>query len=76
MVLYWQDVPAVAVDVIFNQHRPATWMGQAWTSYGNGHLPMELTSTDAQVDAQYEDLPDDTWSPVYRQGVGLAMPTN
>jgi len=64
------------LDVLFNQHRPETWMGQPWTSYGNGRLPMELPSTDAQVDEQYEDLPDDTWSPQYRVGTGSTMPTN
>ena len=64
------------LDVLFNANRPATWMGSAWTSYGNGKLPMELPSSDGEVNQQKEDLADDTWSPQYRIGSGMAMPTN
>jgi beta-glucosidase len=58
------------LDVLFNKNVPAG------VTFGSARLPMEIPSTDAEVEAQYEDLPDDTWSPTYHQGDGMAMPAN
>jgi hypothetical protein len=58
------------LDFVFNTHVPTG------VTFGTARLPMEMPSTDSEVAAQYEDLPDDTWSPTYRQGDGLALPAN
>ncbi len=58
------------LDFIFNKNVPTG------VTYGAARLPMEMPSTDAQVKAQFEDLPDDTATPVYRQGAGMALPVN
>ena len=38
-----------------------------WT-YGAARLPFELPSSDAAVDAQYEDVPADSLAPTYALG--------
>jgi beta-glucosidase len=55
------------LDVLFNKNRPATPAGYV---YGSSRLPMEIPSTDAEVNAQYEDVPADTPNPTYALGAG------
>lgn len=56
------------LDVLFNKNVPTTPTGYV---YG-GRLPMEIPSSDRDVEEQYEDMPADTWSPTYALGAGLA----
>jgi hypothetical protein len=58
------------LDFLFNKNVPTG------VTYGSARLPMEMPSTDSEVAAQFEDVPDDTWSPTYRQGDGIALPAN
>jgi beta-glucosidase len=54
------------LDVLFNQNIPTT---PADYAYG-ASLPMEIPSSDSEVEAQYEDLPADTWNPTFALGAG------
>ena len=56
------------LDVLFNLDIPTTPTGYV---YGQARLPMEIPSSDADVDLQYEDLPADTWNPTYALGAGV-----
>lgn len=53
------------LDFIFAKN-PIT----GWT-YGSARLPMEIPSSDAAVDAQYEDVPADSVNPTFSLGAGL-----
>lgn len=57
------------LDVLFNQHVPATPAGYA---YGQARLPMEIPSSDEEVNLQFEDLPADTWNPTFALGAGMS----
>lgn len=56
------------LDVLFNQHLPTTPAGYV---YGQSRLPMEIPSSDAEVNAQFEDLSADTWNPTFALGSGM-----
>jgi beta-glucosidase len=58
------------LDFVFNKS-PIT----GWT-YGAARLPIELPSSDAAVDAQYEDVPSDSANPTFTLGSGINLPTN
>ena len=47
------------LDVVFGRHKPS------------GKLPFELPSSMAEVEAQLEDVPDDTVNPLFPYGWGL-----
>ncbi len=53
---------AAMLDVIFGKHNPV------------GKLPFELPSSMAEVEAQLEDVPDDTANPLFAFGWGLSYP--
>lgn len=53
------------LDVIFNQNAPDGW------TYGSAILPMEIPSSDAAVEAQFEDVPNDSKAPTFQLGTGL-----
>jgi hypothetical protein len=55
------------LDVLFNKNVPTTPAGYF---YGQSRLPTEIPSSDAEVDAQFEDVPDDTPYPTYLIGAG------
>ncbi len=57
------------LDVLFNKNVPASPAGYR---YG-GRLPIELPSTDVDVEAQFEDLPADSLYPSYRNGDGFTF---
>ncbi|MBS2025526.1 MAG: hypothetical protein JST92_24270 [Deltaproteobacteria bacterium] len=59
------------LDVVFNKNKP-TYLapGQTAFHYGTARLPMEIPSTDAEVAAQYEDVPADTLTPSFKLGAG------
>lgn len=61
------------LDVVFNQHKP-TYLapGQTVFHYGTARLPLEIPSTDAEVAAQFEDLPADTANPSFKLGAGAS----
>jgi beta-glucosidase len=50
---------AAVLDVLTGRARP------------QGHLPFELPSSDAAVDQQQPDVPNDSESPLYPYGFGL-----
>ena len=50
------------LDVVFGKHNPV------------GKLPFELPSSMAEVEAQLEDVPDDTANPLFPYGWGLTYP--
>ena len=50
------------LDVVFGEHNPV------------GKLPFELPSSMAEVEAQLEDVPDDTANPLFPYGWGLTYP--
>jgi beta-glucosidase len=58
------------LDFLFAKNPIAGW------TYGAARLPMEIPSSDAQVDAQYEDLPADSASPTFGLGAGSNLPAN
>jgi beta-glucosidase len=58
------------LDFLFNKNPIAGW------TYGQARLPMEIPSSDEEVDAQYEDLPADSWSPTFTLGAGSNLPSN
>jgi hypothetical protein len=45
-------------------------------AFGQARLPMEIPSSDQDVDLQFEDLPADSWSPTYQLGAGNNLPSN
>ena len=51
---------AAMLDVVFGKHNPV------------GKLPFELPSSMAEVEAQLEDVPDDTANPLFPFGWGLS----
>ena len=51
---------AAVLDVIFGKDKP------------QGHLPIELPSSMAAVQAQKEDVPHDSKNPLYKFGFGLS----
>ncbi len=55
------------LDVLFNKNAPTVPAGYV---YGSSRLPMEIPSSDAEVEAQYEDVPADTFAPTYALGAG------
>jgi beta-glucosidase len=55
------------LDVVFNKNVPTSPTGYA---YGQARLPMEIPSSDAEVAAQYEDVPADTANPTFALGAG------
>jgi beta-glucosidase len=55
------------LDVVFNKNLPTTPAGY---KYGQSRLPMEIPSSDTEVELQYEDMPADTWNPTYALGAG------
>jgi beta-glucosidase len=58
------------LDVLFNKNVPTSPAGYV---YGTARLPMEIPSTDAEVSAQYEDVPEDTVNPTFRLGAGATF---
>jgi beta-glucosidase len=48
------------LDIVFGRHNPV------------GKLPFELPSSMAEVEAQLEDVPDDTANPLFPYGWGLS----
>lgn len=57
------------LDVLFNKNVPTSPTGYR---YG-GRLPIEIPSSDAEVEAQLEDMPADSVYPTYRNGDGLTF---
>jgi beta-glucosidase len=53
------------LDFLFDVNAPTGFV------YGTARLPLEIPSSDADVEAQFEDLPNDTWSPTYAVGAGM-----
>ena len=51
---------AAMLDIVFGHHNPS------------GKLPFELPSSMAEVEAQLEDVPDDTANPLFPYGWGLS----
>ena len=49
------------LDIVFGRHNPV------------GRLPFELPSSMAEVEAQLEDVPDDTTNPLFPYGWGLSF---
>jgi beta-glucosidase len=58
------------LDFLFGANPIAGWR------YGTARLPMEIPSSDAEVDAQFEDLPADSWNPTFGLGAGSDLPLN
>ena len=59
------------LDVLFNKNVPATAAGVTPVYvYGSSRLPIEIPSGDAEVDAQFEDMPADSINPTYNLGAG------
>jgi beta-glucosidase len=58
------------LDFVFNKH-PITGF-----AYGSARLPVEFPSSDAAVDAQYEDVPSDSYQPTFTLGAGSNLPAN
>ena len=56
------------LDFVFNKNIPANV-----TNHGLARLPMEIPSTDAEVTAQYEDVPADTVHPTFKLGDGITL---
>ena len=54
------------LDVVFNKNVPTSPVGY---KYG-GALPTEFPSSDSDVNAQFEDVPDDTSNPTFPAGTG------
>lgn len=55
------------LELLFNTNVPTTPTGYA---YGQSRLPMEIPSSDGEVEAQFEDVPADTHFPTYALGAG------
>lgn len=55
------------LDVLFNKNTPTTPAGYV---YGSSRLPIEIPAGDAEVDAQFEDMPADSINPTYNLGAG------
>lgn len=55
------------LDVVFNKNVPTAPTGYV---YGSARLPIEIPGYDEEVDAQFEDLPNDTPNPTYALGSG------
>jgi beta-glucosidase len=53
------------LDFLFNANEPPGW------KYGTARLPLEIPSSDPEVEAQFEDLPNDSWSPTFTAGAGM-----
>jgi beta-glucosidase len=60
-------VDRALLDVLFNRNLPTVPEGYR---YGTARLPMEIPSSDAEVDAQFEDVPADSWNATYILGSG------
>lgn len=58
-------IDRAVLDVVFNANKISGW------TYGTAKLPMEIPSTDAAVDAQYEDVPSDSVNPTYAVKSGI-----
>ena len=58
------------LDFVFNRNPIAGW------TYGAARLPIEIPSSDAAVDAQFEDVPNDSVFPTYSLGAGSNLPSN
>ncbi|MGB8221656.1 MAG: hypothetical protein WCF10_03670, partial [Polyangiales bacterium] len=58
------------LDFAFNANVPEG------VTYGEARLPMEFPSSDAAVEAQLEDVPDDTLYATFRTGAGISLPSN
>ena len=50
------------LDIVFGRYAP------------QGKLPFELPSSMAEVEVQFEDVPDDTVNPLFPFGWGLTYP--
>ncbi|MGM0575793.1 MAG: glycoside hydrolase family 3 N-terminal domain-containing protein [Myxococcota bacterium] len=53
------------LDFLFDVDEPEGW------TYGSATLPIEIPSSDAAVEAQFEDLPSDSVDPTFRPGEGM-----
>jgi len=60
-------IDRAVLDVLFNQNIPTEPEGY---EYGMSVLPMELPSSDAAVEAQFEDVPADSLNPTFLLGSG------
>ncbi len=58
------------LDFLFAKNPIAGW------TYGAARLPIEIPSSDEDVERQFEDLPADSWNPTYALGAGSNLPTN
>ncbi len=58
------------LDFVFNRSPIAGW------TYGAARLPVEIPSSDAAVDAQFEDVPADSVAPTFSLGAGSNLPSN
>lgn len=63
-------IDRAVLDFVFNVNVPTSPEGYR---YGTAVLPMEIPSSDAAVEAQFEDVPDDTINPTYRLGSGMKL---
>jgi beta-glucosidase len=63
------------LDVLFNVNVPDgsgfPAPSEAGWAYGMARLPIEILSSLAEVEAQFEDLPNDTLNPTFRIGAGV-----
>ncbi len=56
------------LDFVFNQSIP-----EGVTAHGTARLPMEIPSSDWEVELQGEDLPADTKTPTFKLGAGMNL---
>jgi beta-glucosidase len=63
-------IDRAVLDFVFNQNVPTSPEGYR---YGEAVLPMEIPSSDAAVEAQFEDVPADTVNPTYKLGSGSTL---
>ncbi len=56
------------LDFVFNKNIP-----EGVARHGLARLPVEIPSSDAEVAAQYEDVPADTKNPTYQMGAGITL---
>ncbi|MFO0581986.1 MAG: glycoside hydrolase family 3 N-terminal domain-containing protein [Anaeromyxobacter sp.] len=61
------------LDFIFNKNVPTNPAGYA---YGAARLPVEFPRNEKAVNEQYEDMPNDSYFPLFVTGTGSALPAN
>lgn len=63
-------IDRAVLDFVFNQNVPTSPEGYR---YGEAVLPMEIPSSDAAVEAQFEDVPADSLDPTFLMGSGSRL---